>query len=220
MNKLEIFKDKYKFIIEFKKEEENNNYFLFKLQELETNYSYEDDSEVIKEYVISEDDYFRIGELIDSLKYPDMLHPITKDSLISPFGKKNRHILHIKWQGWEVKHLIDKYQQMKKINDIEQKELLVEINNMKNNLESFLKTVQPSSKPETVYRKTLHLLVNSLIAILPDSLWATRSFLPTPFRVISIKKFSDKKPLKIKLTPFESRKVIRYLEKYSHILPL
>ena len=213
---IEIIKNRYVFLIEFIKDDEPA--FIFKFQQSGIEYSFEENVNIVKEYVTSEKDFLRIGELIDALKYSDVIHPINRDIQISPFGMENKHFLHIKWQGWNTEHLINKYPQIEKITSTAQREILVELNNMKNHIDKYLRTVNEQVKPETFYRKMLHLLINTVTTMLPDSLWGVRGFLPTPFRVIEIKKYSDTTPIFIRLTPFETRKVIRFLERYYQYL--
>ena len=82
--------------------------FHFHFKQISNRLSITGEEIIEKEYKFYENDYFKIGELIDALKYPDVLHPITKDIQISPFSTENKYVLFIKWIGWEQKNLLYK----------------------------------------------------------------------------------------------------------------
>ena len=190
--------------------------FYFHFKQILNRLSMTGEEIIEKEYKFYEEDYFRIGEFIDSLKYSDVLHPITKDIIISPFGSDNRYILFVKWVGWEQKQLLYKYPNLKKIEKPELKELVVELRRLQGRIEEFLSRAEKNQiSIENFYRTVINILMNSLSAVFPDNIWTLRALTPTPFRLIQIKKFSDKDDMKIKLTPAETRKLVRFLEFYS-----
>ena len=206
----EVYRGNNIFNVRFDK---NNKEFIFNLIIQTGKFNLNGEPEILDKIEIKENSILKIGELIDALSYSDILHPILKSTQISPFGKENKYMLHIKWEGWKLKILSKKFPQIKE-NLPEMFSLVKEMETLKNQLDKFINEIEQKKNMEieNFYRQVLNLFLNTFGAILPDNPWTSRSLTANPFRTIQFKNFQNQILGKISLTPSEARNLVRFLK--------
>ena len=210
-DEIEIYRGNTAFNVKFSREEKE---FIFQLIVYTGKFNLNGEQEILNKIEIKENSILKIGELIDALTLPDILHPVLKDTQISPFGKENIYLLHIKWEGWNLKFLSKKFPQLKTENLPEMYYLVKELQTLRNFLDKFLNDAERKKDMsiENFYRQVLNLFLNTFGSILPDSPWVSRSLAAVPFRTIQIKNFQNQILGKITLTPSDTGNLVRFLK--------
>jgi hypothetical protein len=168
-----------------------------------------------------EDNPLRLGEFIDALTHPDVLHPIHKDVRISPFGDNSGYWIHITWEGWHENEI-----KLLPANKAfpELKEMVMILNAVQSRASTLIKagekmllknTEISQEEIENFFRKCSQFLVDAFSEILPVNPWTLRGFLPLPFRRLTIGRFKDNQTLSIRLSPAEARRLARFVSLVS-----
>jgi len=154
-----------------------------------------------------EDDAIRIGDLIDALTNPDVLHPVHLDTMISPIGRGGKYKMHIKWEGYgdETKRYLPDGLLPSEKDLIEGLEAFG-----RRCLETAEKLKRAGGSGERLYERAYSILGPLFLEIFFPGLTTRAPFLRCPFRRLTVSDFKGKKNFSIRLTPSESRRLARF----------
>jgi len=181
-----------------------NDGFGFYCGKIEKKFSFIDNISLKEEISFIEDNLIRVGDLIDALTKADVLHPIYLDIIISPIGRGGKYKMHIKWEGYgnEILKFLPENILPSQKDLIEGLEILGH---------RCLEMAERIKEPiEKAYEKAYTILGPLFLEIFFPGL-IRGPFLKFPFRKITISDFKGKKSFSIRLTPFEARRLARFL---------
>ena len=187
----------------------------------------------------SESDPARVWALYDALVDSSVLHPVHNDIKIAPFGEMSDCWIHVRWKGWdrqgssgtsarpehsaETENMPEEYERLRMMLQVLEaiRDRTEAVREQGRRLSYRMNSVPYEQRRDMsgfqrelaeFERQVNEILRGTVQELLPFCLWQHRGLLPLPFRLITIRNYSQSPYSPVKLSPSEARRLAHYIK--------
>ena len=171
-------------------------------------YSLTGETTLDEEISFVEDNPLRIGDIIDAISSPEVLHPLHLDIMISPIGRRGQYRMHVKWEGYDENLSLKLREEDRSVSRAELVDALRMLAEGAERIADSLRDGRITVKK--AHEKAYQVLGTVFLEVLFPGL-IRGPMLRFPFRRVTIQDFRNEKRFTIRLTPFEARRLCRFL---------